>query len=65
MPADRSPGFRFKEGKLFVFTETGVIILETWPVLRAVRKLEGKSWEEFSLDGTMEGAGKRSKGLVR
>jgi len=48
MPADRSPGFRFKEGKLYVFTDTGVMILETWPVLRALRKREGESWEEFT-----------------
>jgi len=48
MPADRAPGFRFKEGKLYVFTEDGVMILETWPVLRAIRKYEGRSWQEFT-----------------
>lgn len=48
MPADHSPGFRFKEGKLYIFNEDGVMILETWPVLRALRKSEGKAWEEFT-----------------
>ena len=48
MPAEHTPGFRFKEGKLYIFTEEGVFILETWPVLRAVRKREGQSWEEFT-----------------
>ena len=48
MPANRSPGFLFKEGKLHIFTEIGVIILNTWPVLRALRKNDGQSWEEFA-----------------
>ena len=48
MPADRSPGFRFKDGKLYVFTEDGVMLLETWPVLRALRKNEDRPWEEFT-----------------
>jgi hypothetical protein len=48
MPCDRSPGFRFKEGKLYAFTATGVMVLESWPVLRALRKAEGGPWEEFA-----------------
>ncbi len=48
MPCDRTPGFRFKEGKLYVFTESAVMMLETWPALRAVRKDEGRPWEEFA-----------------
>jgi hypothetical protein len=48
MPAERSPGFRFKDGKLYVFTGDGVMLLGTWPVLRALRKHEGQSWEEFT-----------------
>jgi hypothetical protein len=50
MPADRSPGFRFKEGKLYAFAEDGVMVLETWPVLRALRKREDRPWEEFAPD---------------
>jgi hypothetical protein len=48
MPSDRSPGFRFKEGKLYVFRESRVIVLEGWPVLRALHKEDGKPWQEFA-----------------
>ena len=48
MPADRSPGFRFKEGKLYIFNEDGVMILETWSVLRSLHKSEDRAWEEFT-----------------
>src|ERR1700693_4913623 len=47
MPAESSPGFRFKEGKLYVFAEDSVMVLETWPVLRALRKPGEQRWEEF------------------
>lgn len=48
MPRDHSPAFRFKEGKLYIFTEGGVMLLESWPVLRALRKSDDKPWEEFA-----------------
>lgn len=48
MPSDRSPGFSFKEGKLYVFQESRVIVLEGWPVLRALHKEDGKTWQQFA-----------------
>jgi PcfJ-like protein len=48
MPREHSPGFRFKEGKLYAFTEESVIVLESWPVLRALRKTFGEPWREFA-----------------
>jgi len=42
-----TPGFRFKENKLYAFSEGGVMILEAWPALKALRKEEGAYWEEF------------------
>jgi hypothetical protein len=48
MPLERSPGFRFKEGKLYAFTEQSVMVLETWPVLRALRKSDDEAWQEFA-----------------
>ena len=48
MPREHSPGFRFKEGKLYAFTEAGIIVLESWPVLRALRKSDGEPWREFA-----------------
>jgi hypothetical protein len=48
MPSDRLPGFRFKEGKLYVFRESRVIVLEGWPILRALHKEDGKPWQEFA-----------------
>jgi hypothetical protein len=47
MPRERTPGFRFKEGKLYIFTEAGVYLLEGWPMLRAVRKVDEGRWEQF------------------
>ena len=41
------PGFRFKEGKLYAFSEESVMILEAWPVLKAVRKGIDSYWQEF------------------
>jgi hypothetical protein len=42
-------GFRFKDRKLYIFTEAGeVMLIESWPELRAVRKPPGeKSWRPF------------------
>jgi len=48
MPREHAPGFRFKEGKLYAFTEDSVIVLESWPVLRALRKTCGEPWTEFA-----------------
>ena len=48
MPRDHSPGFRFKEGKLYLFTDDSVMLLETWPVLSALRKERGLPWLEFT-----------------
>ena len=42
-----SPGFRFKNNKLYAFSEGSVMILEAWPALKAFRKEEGDAWEEF------------------
>jgi hypothetical protein len=48
MPCEYSPGFRFKQGKLYAFTENSLIVLERWPVLRALRKTDGEPWTEFA-----------------
>jgi hypothetical protein len=48
MPREHSPGFRFKDGKLYAFTENTVMVLESWPVLRALRKSYGEPWREFA-----------------
>src|SRR5258708_2400521 len=48
MPRDRSPGFRFKEGKLYLFTADGGMVLESWPGLRALQKERGTAWMEFT-----------------
>ena len=42
-----NPGFRFKDGKLYAFSEGGVMILEAWPELKALRKEGDNPWEEF------------------
>jgi hypothetical protein len=47
MPCSPS-GFRFKQGKLYIFTTTGVMLLETWPALRAVHKHDDDRWKEFT-----------------
>ena len=41
------PGFRFKDNKLYAFSEVGVMILEAWPELKALRKEGSQAWEEF------------------
>ena len=48
MPRDHSPGFRFKGGKLYLFSDDGVILLESWPTLKALRKERGIPWTEFT-----------------
>ena len=44
-----TPGFRFKDGKLYLFGEDEeVMLIESWPELRAVRKSPGsRAWKEF------------------
>jgi hypothetical protein len=42
-----NPGFRFKDNKLYAFSEGGVMILEAWPTLKAIRKEGDDEWEEF------------------
>lgn len=41
------PGFRFKDNKLYAFSEGSVMILEAWPTLKAIRKEGDDEWEEF------------------
>ena len=41
------PGFHFKEGKLYAFSESGVIILEGWPELKGLTKTRSMAWAEF------------------
>lgn len=42
-----TPGFRFKDGKLYAFTKESVVVLESWPKLEALRKRESEPWEKF------------------
>ena len=48
MPDEHSPGFRFKDGKLYAFTSDRVMVMESWPALRAVRKTAPEPWQEFT-----------------
>ena len=43
-----TPGFGFKDRKLYVFMENRIIILEAWPSLKALRKEGDDTWEEFT-----------------
>lgn len=40
-------GFGFKDGKLFLFDGNSVGIIESWPSLKAVRKVGSCRWEKF------------------
>ena len=42
-----TPGFRFRDGKLYAFSANDVIILEAWPGLKALRKEGDNKWYEF------------------
>jgi hypothetical protein len=42
-----TPGFRFKEGKLFLFDQKSVSVIEAWPSLKALRKIGTSGWQEF------------------
>jgi hypothetical protein len=43
-----TPGFRFKDGKLFLFDEGTTCLIESWPSLKAVLKCGHDSWQEFT-----------------
>lgn len=43
----RTPGFRFKDGKLMIFREDEVMIIQGWETPSAVRK-DDISWEPFT-----------------
>lgn len=43
-----TPGFGFKDRKLYVFVEDRVMLLEAWPSLKAVHKLGRSPWMEFT-----------------
>ena len=40
-------GFRFKEGKLFLFDQKSLSVIEAWPSLKALRKDSSVGWQEF------------------
>lgn len=40
-------GFRFKEGKLFLFDDNSVCLIESWPSLKALHKIGASGWQEF------------------
>ena len=40
-------GFRFKEGKLFLFDNDSVCLIESWPSLKALHKIGASGWQEF------------------
>ena len=42
-----TPGFRFKEGKLFLFDQKSLSVIEAWPSLKALRKDGASGWQEF------------------
>lgn len=49
MPLVLTPGFRFKEGRLLIFTAAETMALQTGPELKAERKLAGeREWAPFS-----------------
>ena len=40
-------GFRFKEGKLFLFDNDSVCLIESWPSLKAMHKIGASGWQEI------------------
>lgn len=49
MPRALIPGFAFKEGRLWIFTEAQVIQIEGWPDIAARRHTPPKgAWESFA-----------------
>jgi hypothetical protein len=43
----KTPGFRFKDGKLFLFDEGTTSLIESWPSLKALSKFKNDHWQEF------------------
>lgn len=41
------PGFRFKDGKPFLFDSKSVSVIESWPSLKALHKEGSHGWSEF------------------
>jgi hypothetical protein len=39
--------FRFKDGKLLIFDEGTICVIESWPSLKALRKENQRRWEAF------------------
>jgi hypothetical protein len=44
---ERQPGYRFRDGRLYVFAKHQVAIIAGAPQASAVRKRDGATWEEF------------------
>jgi len=48
MKRELRPGFKFHNGRLMITTDEQVKMIESWPDLKAIRKLtENKFWEKF------------------
>ena len=48
MKHELRPGFKFHNGRLMITTDEQVKMIESWPDLKAIRKLtENKYWEKF------------------
>ena len=43
----KNAGFRFKDGKLFLFDAESVSVIESWPSLKALQKIGSSGWQEF------------------
>ena len=43
----KTGGFRFKDGKLYLFDSTSVCLIESWPSLKAMHKIGASGWQEF------------------
>lgn len=57
------PGFRFKEGKLYLFFTDEIMVIHGWPELRAVRKPKGRPWQEFDPTSRLIGPYRRQRPL--
>ena len=44
---NHTPGFGFKDRKLYVFVDDRIMLLEAWPSLKAVQKYGQSPWMEF------------------
>ena len=43
----KNAGFRFKDGKIFLFDAESVSVIESWPSLKALQKIGSSGWQEF------------------